>query len=78
MNNTIAILMASYNGERYIKEQIESIINQRFNDWHLFISDDGSTDDTLEIEKSYQRRFPQKITIVENKTSQHGSKVSTL
>lgn len=74
MNNTIAILMASYNGERYIKEQIESIINQRFNDWHLFISDDGSTDDTLEIEKSYQRRFPQKITIVENKTNQHGSK----
>lgn len=74
MKDTIAILMASYNGERYIKEQIESIINQDFSDWHLFISDDGSTDNTLSLEKSYQEKFPQKITVVENMTNKHGSK----
>lgn len=74
MKETIAILMASYNGERYIKDQIESIINQNFSDWHLFISDDGSIDNTLRLEKSYQEKFPQKITIVENKTNKHGSK----
>lgn len=74
MKDTIAILMASYNGERYIKEQIESIINQDFSDWHLFISDDGSTDNTLSLEKSYQEKFPQKITVVENMTKKHGSK----
>lgn len=74
MEDKIAILMASYNGERYIKEQIESIINQDFSNWHLFISDDGSTDNTLSLEKSYQKKFPQKITIIENKTNKHGSK----
>lgn len=74
MEDKIAILMASYNGERYIKEQIESIINQDFSNWHLFISDDGSTDNTLSLEKSYQKKFPQKITVIENKTNKHGSK----
>lgn len=49
----VAILMATYNGERFLKEQIESIINQSNSDWTLYIQDDGSTDDTLNIIKSY-------------------------
>lgn len=49
----VAILMATYNGSRYISEQIESIINQTFTDWKLYIQDDGSTDNTREIIKQY-------------------------
>lgn len=40
------ILMATYNGERYLHEQINSIRNQKYKDWNLFISDDGSSDNT--------------------------------
>lgn len=45
----IAILMATYNGEKYIEEQLQSIQNQTFEDWTLYIRDDGSTDNTLQI-----------------------------
>ena len=49
----VAILMATYNGERYLKNQIDSIISQDNSDWSLYIQDDGSIDSTVEIIKSY-------------------------
>ena len=45
----ISVCMATYNGETYIKEQIESIINQLSSSDELIISDDKSTDNTLKI-----------------------------
>mgnify|MGYP003295532752 len=45
----IDILLATYNGEAYIEEQVRSIVNQSFRDWRLLVHDDGSTDHTLEI-----------------------------
>lgn len=51
--NTVDIAMATYNGEKYISEQIDSIINQSYQDWRLYISDDGSTDDTVKIVKTF-------------------------
>ena len=50
----VAVLMSSYNGERYIKEQIESILNQEFiGEIFLIIRDDGSTDSTCNIIESF-------------------------
>lgn len=45
----IAILMSTYNGEKYLQQQIDSIRDQSFNDWELFIRDDGSSDNTVAI-----------------------------
>lgn len=45
----IAILMSTYNGEKYLQQQIDSIRAQSFNDWELFIRDDGSRDNTVAI-----------------------------
>lgn len=45
----VAILMSTYNGERYLTEQIESIQKQTNEDWHLYIRDDGSSDKTSSI-----------------------------
>ena len=50
----ISVCMATYNGERFIKEQIDSILPQLSQDDELIISDDGSTDRTLEIIDSYK------------------------
>lgn len=49
----IAVLMSTYNGERYLKEQIDSILNQKDVDVTLFIRDDGSQDATQEIIMRY-------------------------
>lgn len=56
MNPKIEILMATYNGEKYISEQIDSIINQTYKNWRLLIRDDGSKDKTLEILKKYKKK----------------------
>lgn len=49
----IDILMSTYNGSRYINEQIDSIIGQTFSDFRLMIRDDGSTDATRDIIREY-------------------------
>ena len=48
--------MATYNGEKYLKEQIESILHQTYQNFRLIISDDHSTDKTIEILKEYQEK----------------------
>ena len=52
---TCSVAMTSYNGERYIKEQIDSILKQLSITDELVISDDGSTDTTLEILEAYKK-----------------------
>lgn len=60
----IDILMASYNGEKYIAEQIESLLGQTFTDWRLLIRDDGSSDNTPAIIESYAGKYPGKIQVI--------------
>lgn len=53
-SHQVDILMAAYNGEKYIAEQIESLQQQTFTDWRLLVSDDGSSDTTPSIIKKYE------------------------
>lgn len=49
----VCVLMSTYNGEKYVREQIDSILHQENVNVHLLIRDDGSKDRTVEIIKSY-------------------------
>jgi len=62
----ITVLMSAYNGEGYLKETIESILNQTFTDFEFLIIDDGSTDKTANILKEYKNK-DKRIKIVTNK-----------
>lgn len=53
----VAILLATYNGEKYIENQIESLENQTDKNFHIYISDDGSTDKTYNIIKSLELKY---------------------
>lgn len=53
----IAVIMSTYNGELYLAEQIDSILNQEDVDFKLFIRDDGSTDNTPDILLDYSRNY---------------------
>ena len=53
----ISVCMATYNGEKYLKEQLDSILKQIKSSDELIISDDGSTDSTCTIITEYQKEY---------------------
>jgi len=65
----IAILMATYNGEKYICQQIDSILSQTCKDWELYIHDDGSTDNTIAAVESYVEKYPDKVHLIDGKST---------
>ena len=52
----IDILLPTYNGEKYLREQLDSILNQNYQDIRLVISDDCSNDNTVKILKEYEKK----------------------
>jgi glycosyltransferase involved in cell wall biosynthesis len=50
---TISIIMPAFNAAKYIRETIDSILSQSIEDWELLVTDDGSTDQTVEIIQEY-------------------------
>lgn len=63
-NDQIEIVMAAYNGMPYICEQIDSILSQTDENWHLTVSNDGSTDGTDAVIEDYAARYPDKVRAV--------------
>lgn len=63
----ISILLSAYNGELYLRDQIDSILSQTMDNWVLYIRDDGSTDATNKIIDEYVQNFPNKIKSISDK-----------
>lgn len=63
----IDILMATYNGEKYLREQLDSILEQSFSDFRLLISDDASNDSTRDILNEYVGKDNRVIVFLQNK-----------
>lgn len=72
MKSNIAILMATYNGGEYLRDQINSIISQSFHGWTLYIHDDGSSDETNQILEYYCTKYDNIVTL--KYPSQKGAK----
>lgn len=71
---TIDILMATYNGEKYLSAQIDSILKQTHANWKLLIHDDGSNDKTVDIIKEYCSKYPEKIEFIDDSIKTSGAK----
>lgn len=65
----VNILISTYNGASFIEEQLDSIFAQTYQDFHVYIRDDGSDDNTVPIITSYMenRHLQQQITLVEGR-----------
>ncbi|MBR2291037.1 MAG: glycosyltransferase family 2 protein [Prevotella sp.] len=72
----VAILMATYNGEPYLSQQLDSLLSQTYQQWTLYIHDDGSTDKTMEICHTYARQHPNIIIL--DYESQGGARANFL
>ncbi|AMY12963.1 Putative glycosyltransferase EpsE [Luteitalea pratensis] len=62
----VDVLLAAYNGERHIGQQIESLLSQTYPHWRLRIRVDGGTDNTLQICRNFADRVPDKIQVLED------------
>lgn len=70
----VQILLATYNGEKYLAEQLVSICAQSFKDWNLLVHDDGSTDGTMGILLELQKRDKRVIIIRDGITFRSAAK----
>lgn len=64
----ITVLLSCYNGERWLAEAVDSVLNQTFQDFEFIIVDDGSTDNSRKIITSYAVQDPRIIVIVKGNT----------
>ena len=62
---SLAILLATYNGEKFLAEQLDSLFSQTYTDFIIYAHDDGSTDRTIEILYRYKKMYPEKLAILE-------------
>lgn len=60
----IEILLSTYNGELFLRQQLDSIIDQTYQEWEILIRDDGSCDNTISIINEYCERYPHKIRYI--------------
>ena len=65
-NPLVTIYIPCRNYGKYLSQSIESVLNQIYTNWELFIIDEGSNDKTEEISKDYQKRYPSKIFFIKN------------
>lgn len=65
--------MATYNGAAYLEEQLQSLFSQTYTNWVLLASDDGSTDETIQILQQYQKSYPDKIKLLQPAEKKLGS-----
>lgn len=57
MQRLITVLLATYNGEKYLRQQLDSIFNQTYQNVKVFARDDGSKDSTVEILEEYSKKY---------------------
>lgn len=66
MKDKISVIMAVHNCAKTVDKAIESIMSQTYTNWVMIICDDGSTDNTLEIVKGYEAKYPDKFKVIQN------------
>ena len=64
----VSVVMCTYNGQKYLREQLDTIINQTYPIWEIIIQDDCSNDNTINILQEYSNRYPN-IRIYKNEVN---------
>ena len=62
----VSVIMGIYNVSDTLEDAIESILNQTYQEFELILCDDGSTDNTYDIARLYQKKYPDKIILLKN------------
>ena len=66
---SFAIILCTHNGENFLRDQLNSILNQTYTEFILFIHDWGSSDRTLEIIDEISNKFSHKVFLIKHRSS---------
>jgi len=69
----VAVLLSTFNGAQFLPAQLDSLFSQTCANFHLYIRDDGSTDGTVDIVKSYAEKYCGQITFIEDGKAHRGA-----
>jgi glycosyltransferase involved in cell wall biosynthesis len=69
----VDILMSVHNGEKFLVEQLESLVSQTHKNWRLVVRDDNSTDSSVRVLNEYLNCYPEKIVFVSDRRGQLGA-----
>ncbi|RRH92828.1 glycosyltransferase [Mesorhizobium tamadayense] len=73
----VTAIIVVFNGERYLREAVDSVVGQSFVDWELLVVDDGSTDQSCAIIRGYEQRLPGKVRLLSHHDNRnHGISAS--
>ena len=77
MSKILTVVMPSYNAESYLSETIPTILASKFvNDIELIIVNDGSKDNTLEIARNFEKKYPNSVRVIDKENGGHGSAIN--
>ena len=74
MQDTIAIALATFNGAQFLPRQLESLAAQSHTDWHLFVRDDGSEDETVLCLERFAARYPDRVSLIRDGLGRLGAR----
>ncbi|MBD2201597.1 glycosyltransferase family 2 protein [Calothrix sp. FACHB-1219] len=63
-NSTVSVIVPVWGTEKYLRQALESVVNQTFQDWEIVIVDDSSPDNAIDIAMEYFDKYPDKITVI--------------
>lgn len=69
----VDIVLATYNGERFLSEQLESILAQSYQSWRILVRDDGSSDGTIKVLREYASRLGARFVLVQDNCGRLGA-----
>jgi glycosyltransferase involved in cell wall biosynthesis len=72
MNQLVDILLPAFNGEKYLSEQIDSLLRQSYSNWRLIIRDDLSTDGTVSLINEYRDKYPDMLLVLDSQSIKLG------
>lgn len=69
----VAILLSTYNGDKYLAEQLDSILSQSYSNFSIVVRDDGSSDNTVSVLVRYVADYPDRIHLLEQDGKNRGA-----
>lgn len=72
MNDLVSIIVPIYNAEKYLKQGVNSLINQTYKNLEIILIDDHSTDKSWEIAQDFSKKYSKKVFAIQTKTNSGG------